>query len=231
MQPDQKYNLALVRREQIAPAIIASWLTKPVGFSFQAGQFLHWSLPHAQPDDRDTERWFTISASPTESELLITTKISEKSSTFKQAFRNLKPGDTLAATGPEGDFVLPTDKSQPLVFLAGGIGITPFRSMIKFLVDTNEPRPITLLYAAKTTDEFVFKDLFSTAEKTIGLKTKYITGPLDEQTIKTFVTDLTKPLIYLSGPEPMVEALGDTLKEAGVPAQRLKQDFFPGYEA
>jgi ferredoxin-NADP reductase/Na+-transporting NADH:ubiquinone oxidoreductase subunit NqrB len=231
VQRDHKYNLALIRQEQWAPGIIGFWFDKPAHFTFQAGQFLQWTLPHTKPDNRGIRRWFTISASPSESELLITTKFSEKPSTFKQALLKVRPGDRLTATGLEGDFVLPAETTQPLVFLAGGIGITPFRSMIKFLIDTKESRPITLLYAAKTPDEFVFKDLFAAAEKTIGLKVRYITGPLDEHAIRASVTDLTKPLFYVSGPEPMVEALGEVLKKAGVPDTHLKQDFFPGYEA
>lgn len=231
VQNDHKYNLVLLRQEQWAPGIIGFWLNKPASFTFQAGQFLQWTLPHSRPDNRGIRRWFTISASPSESELLLTTKFSEKSSTFKQALQKLQPGDRLTASGLEGDFVLPADRNQSLVFLAGGIGITPFRSMIKFLMDTRETRPITLLYAAKTPAEFVYKDLFAEAEKTIGLKIRYITGLLDEHAIRASVTDLTKPLFYVSGPEPMVEAIGETLKKAGVPNTQLKQDFFPGYEA
>lgn len=231
VQNDYKYNLTLIRQDQWAPGITGFWFSKPAQLTFQAGQFLQWTLPHNKPDNRGIRRWFTISASPSETELLITTKFSEKSSTFKQALQKVQPGDRLTATGLEGDFVLPIDVDRPLVFLAGGIGITPFRSMIKFLVDTKEARPITLLYAAKTPDEFVFKDLLAAAEKTIGLKVRYITGPLDEHAIRASVTDLTRPFFYVSGPEPMVEALGMVLKKAGVPEAHLKQDFFPGYEA
>lgn len=202
-----------------------------------AGQFIELRLPHEPKDKRGERRWFTLSSSPTEDLLAITTKFaSENGSSFKVALSGLEPGAEVDMAEPMGDFILPKDPSTPLLFVAGGIGVTPMRSMIKFLTDSGESRPITLLYAANSPGELAFTDLFESAPITfIPVVSNDAdawtgqTGTLDAQRI----LDLGKPtddtLIYLSGPEPMIESLESGLKDLGVNKKRLKTDFFPGY--
>ena len=105
---------------------------------YVAGQFIELTLPHADPDDRGTRRWFTLSSAPSHELISITTKHAEKPSTFKQKLWSLEPGDTVDISEPMGDFVLPKDSTQPLVWIAGGLGITPFHSIVQWLQDTKK---------------------------------------------------------------------------------------------
>lgn len=222
--------LQLVKKEKFGPNIMGFWFKPSPKRQFIPGQFLNYTLPHKRADLRGTRRFFSISSSPTEDNILLTTKFAEKSSSFKNALRALQRGDELTATRPEGDFVMPDDLTRPLVFVAGGIGVTPYRSMIKYLLDKNEKRPITLIYGARTKEEFVFKDIFSQAEKSLDLKTVYIEGePITTELIRQNAADFKKALIYVSGPEPMVRALLTQLRKAGAHSKNLRHDYFPGY--
>jgi ferredoxin-NADP reductase len=193
-----------------------------------AGQFIQMVLPHDNPDDRGIKRWFTVSSSPTDSDLMITTKFAgDKSSSFKKTLFGLEPGTTLEMVVPEGDFTLPDDKDLELIFIAGGIGVTPYHSMIKYLADKGEKRQITLVYGAQTKDELAFMDLF----KSYGVHLQPVIGErMTTESLMKIIGDPAGKLIYLSGPEPMVEALTDSLVKAGLPADKLKSDYFPGYE-
>jgi ferredoxin-NADP reductase len=193
-----------------------------------AGQFIQMILPHDDPDDRGIKRWFTVSSSPTENHLSITTKLAgSKGSSFKQALMALQPGAKIEMVEPEGDFTLPDDKNLELIFIAGGMGITPYHSMVKYLSDTNEQRKITLLYGVQSEAEACFLDLF----KGYGVEIKLSVGQrFTTKSLMTTVGDPAGKLIYLSGPEPMVEALDASLKNAGLPELSLKSDYFPGYE-
>lgn len=197
-----------------------------------AGQFLVYFLSHKDPDLRGKQRFFTISSAPYEKDIMLTTRLSpENSSSFKKALNEIKPGDTIDVKGPDGDFVL-GDPNKKYVFIAGGIGITPFRSIILDLVHKNQPLNISLLYANRT-DDFAFKDeLEPLRVNNPNFKIHYIVSPnqIDENAIKEFVPNLKKVIFYISGPEKMVEDLGEMLKKMGIAEDHLKQDYFPGYD-
>ena len=141
---------------------IYTFLFKPgTKVRYIAGQSTELKIPHGNTDSRGNKRWFTLSSSPTDYMLSITTKFSDKNgSSFKKALLGLKPDTILDMAVPMGDFVLPKDASIPLFFVAGGIGCTPFHSIIKYLGNTNEQRDIQLLYAANELEEVAFTDLF-----------------------------------------------------------------------
>lgn len=235
-----RLNLKLREKKHLNDNIYAFIFTKPSGFNFTPGQFLEWSLPHPSADSRGVRRYFTISASPTEPDLMLTTKFNDKSSTFKKTLQKLETGAEIQADALEGDFVLPENKSKKLVFIAGGIGITPFRSMIKYLVDRQEKRDIVLLHSNKTRQDIVFADLFKQAEP-LGVRTVQVlteekpanwpgrTGFIDEALIKKEVADWQDRVFYVSGPEPMVEAFEKLLAKMGLKDSQIKRDFFPGY--
>jgi ferredoxin-NADP reductase len=200
-------------------------------FSWTAGQLLHYTLPHEESDDRGIERYFTISSAPFEKNPSITTRFAgEKSSTFKKALFNMAIGDTIESDGLEGEFIV-SDPSLDLVFIAGGIGITPFHSILKEFDHRGIHLNVTLLYA-NSSDEIAFKkELEDFSNKNEKLKIHYIISPerIDETNIRKYVEDINKPIFYISGPEPMIEALGKTLKSMGVEDSHIKHDFFPGY--
>ncbi len=127
------------------------------------------------------------------------------------------------------------------VFIAGGIGVTPFRSVIKYLLDKKQAADITLFYIAHTAEEFFFKDLIEKAQKQMGLQPIYVVreppgvwkgekGHLNEEMIKKYVADYKSRLFYLSGPQPMIIAYEEMFRKMGIPSSHIKTDFFPGYE-
>lgn len=217
---------------------IATFVFKPKGVvKYTAGQFTELKLPHDNADSRGEKRWFTISSSPTEDHMAITTKFAaEKNSTFKQTLKSLKPGSEVILADPMGDFVLPKDTSIPLVFVAGGIGITPVRSMVKWLFDSNEQRDITILYGVHKTNEILFHDLFEAYKLNLEIFVNEPpsgwdgqTGNLSAERIMERVGNSRNKHIYLSGPEPMVETIDRDLRSMGIDKMNLVTDFFPGY--
>ncbi len=226
-----QYTLTLIEQKQESADTLSFIFHADQPVEFEPGQYFQYTLEHQNPDNRGIKRYFSNAAAPEEGVFMITTRFAEKASSFKQALRALKPGQTILAEGPRGHFTYP-DPHPPVVFIAGGIGITPFRSILMDLDAKHLNPEITLIYGNKT-DDIPYKELLDelSAEHT-NLKVHYVTGKLIDTTIiRQLVPDLTKPLFYVSGPEPMVDALGESIKnELQIPAERLKQDFFPGYE-
>lgn len=200
---------------------------KPDSFRYTAGQFIELYLPHKNADERGQKHWFTLSSSPTQPLLSITTRSAGfKCSSFKQVLFGLEPGDTVDMSEPMGDFVLPKDATIPLVFVAGGIGITPFHSIVSWLSDKGEQRTVQLLYAAHDEEELVFLELF----QKYSLQLQTIVGEqLTAESISTKVGGIDGKLVFISGPEPMTEALVDQLKTLKFPSESLVTDYFPGY--
>jgi ferredoxin-NADP reductase len=141
-----------------------------------------------------------------------------------------------------GDFVLPKDSSKKIAFIAGGIGITPYRGMIKYLSDTKTPQPVTLLYSATSAEDFVYTDVFEEAKQTLGIKTVYTitganvpaewrgrTGMVSAEMIQSEIPDYNERLFYISGSQTMVTSVKETLQSLGVTNNHIKGDFFPGY--
>lgn len=219
-------RVSLHHKEEIAHHITTFWFEPEHPVRYEAGQFIELTINHDNPDNRGVRRWFTLSSSPTDQLLSITTKHANKPSSFKKRLFDLNPGDAIQMSDTMGDFVLPKDAHTPLIFVAGGIGITPVHSMIKYLSDTHHRRTTHLLYAAHDTSEIAFKELLDAAVT----KTDYITdrSPTTED-ILAITQEYTNPLIYLSGPEEMVEVFVAELKENGVSGSRLVTDYFPGY--
>jgi glycine betaine catabolism B len=102
---------------------------------WKAGQLLRYVLNHPHPDDRGVERFFSIASAPHEKHVMLTTRFASKSSSFKKALKNLRPGDAIEAHDLEGDFVV-DDSEKTFVFIAGGIGITPFRAILSTWITT-----------------------------------------------------------------------------------------------
>ena len=213
------------------------WFKPEKPIRYTAGQYTELKLPHDHPDNRGQKRWFTVSSSPTDDMLSITTKFAgNKASTFKKTLFSLPVGSEVNLADPMGDFVLPRQTDRPLAFIAGGIGVTPMHSMVKWLVDKGEKRQVYLLYATHTLEEVAFRDLFEHApitfdillsEPPTGWKGK--SGELTSDVILSLPGVIGKALIYLSGPEPMVEKFYKELQEKGINPQRLVKDAFPGY--
>ena len=219
-------------------ANIRSFFFKPESpIRYTAGQYVELTLDHPNPDNRGKKRWFTLSSSPDDELISITTKYSpDKPSSFKKHLFKIKEGAILDLNGPMGDFVLPKLIQTPLTFVAGGIGITPFHSIVEWLTQVDEERPIKLLYAVKNEDEIIFQDTFDKAKirPTIIVEKASAAwggerGHLSAEMILGLSELKEDGLIYVSGPEPMVERFEKDLMRAGVAKHQLVLDFFPNY--
>jgi ferredoxin-NADP reductase len=212
-------------------------------FAYQPGQYLEWTLEHTGTDSRGSRRYFTLASSPTELDLRIGVKFYDKGSSFKQALLDVDQDTLIVASQLAGDFVMPKDPTKKLVFIAGGIGITPFRSMVKYLIDKNDTRTVTLLYSARTESDIAYKSVFEEARDSIGINTIYtvtdsnatissphtVVGSITGRLIEQAVPDYLERIFYISGTHAMVTAMRDILMELGVSHSNIKVDFFPGY--
>lgn len=233
LNPDVRLDLTLVKKEQLDANIYGFWFEPVKKFSFVAGQFLEWTLPHSWPDSRGTRRYFTIASSPTEENLLLATRFfGEQSSSYKKALTRLKQGDKIVVSNREGEFVLPKDEKIPVAYIAGGIGVTPFRSITRFLLDSHQSRDIVMLYSNRNAQGIVFKNIFDEAAKKFAMRTVYINadkdGMIDATRIKKEITDWRQRIFYVSGPESMVSDLEKMLYGMGLPKRQVKTDYFPG---
>lgn len=226
-------NLKLISRRAESPGVISFIFSPAEPLAWKAGQFLHYVLNHETTDDRGSDRWFTIASAPYERHVMLTTRFASKQgSTFKKTLKAIKLGDSIEVSDVDGDFVV-GDTRKEYVFIAGGIGITPFRAILKDAAHAGKPLRATLLYANRDTVAAYKKELGAMARRNPHLKIHYLFSPqrIDKKTIKELVPDLKSPLFYVSGPEPMVEGIGKMLRQLGVPKKRIKQDWFPGYPA
>lgn len=238
----QRLVLTLKEKIQLSPNIYELVFRSPKSLAFLPGQYFEWTLGHKRPDSRGTRRYFTIASSPTEETLKLGVRVeSVKGSSFKKSLLDLASGQKIYAGNLAGDFILPKNKSEKLVFIAGGIGVTPFRSMIKYLVDKNEKRDIVLFYLNSEIESFVYKDIFDSARES-GLRTFYVLtknyenikwdglkGRLTSEMIKQEVPDHSNRKFYLSGPSNMVDGYKKLLSEIGIKPNKIITDYFPGY--
>ncbi len=230
VSPKGKYTLRLVSTHKHSDQLYDFAFASSPQVHFVPGQYLDWTLEHASPDVRGERRSFTIASSPTERHIHLGVRIDPvHGSSFKKKLISMKPGSTIIAEQLSGEFNLPKDVSKKLAFIAGGIGITPFRSMLKFLADTNEKRDIILLYTTSNPDEFLYKNEIEAIKEKIGLKTIYSVHRVSPEFIKENVHDWDTRTFYLSGPEGLVFGYRDLLVEAGISKDNIKIDDFPGY--
>jgi ferredoxin-NADP reductase len=202
-------------------------------FTWKAGQYMQFTLKHDNPDDRGVNRFFTISSAPEEEMIMITTRYAgERSSTFKKALFNMGIGGSILSSLPMGEFII-DDLNKSYVMVAGGIGVTPFRSI---LIDLEYRRKleglsVSLLYCNRN-DMIVFKDEFDIIAANSGtFKIRYVIKPevCDLDLIKITIPDYGEKTYYISGPPGMVKAIEDSLLEDGIPQKQLQLDYFPGY--
>ena len=172
------------------------WFEPPEAVNWQAGQYQRWELPINEAEKNDREHWFTISSAPFEAKFAITTRLS--GSKFKSALDALKPGDLIDVDTREGDFTW-QDTDQAKVFIAGGIGITPFHSIIKQRHHDGQTIDVHLLYAGRDED-FVFRRELEEIEKQHPeLSISYLVGQLTLQSIKQDVPDILTKYVYQIG--------------------------------
>ena len=243
VSPKVKLLLRLKNRIKLSPDTYEFVFETKQKLKFSAGQYLEWTLAHAHADSRGIRRYFTIASSPLDPDFRIGVKFYDHASTFKKSLLSMKKGDPIVASQLAGDFTLPQDTKKKLVFIAGGIGVTPFRSMLEYLLEKKERRDIILLYSNKTTEDAAYVELLDRAERELGIQTLPIftnqtpaqaqeSGypyTIDAALIQSCIPDYASRTFYLSGPSGMVHVYGDLLRTVGVARNRIKKDFFPGF--
>jgi ferredoxin-NADP reductase len=236
----RKLVLPLQSVRQLADQTYEYIFTKPSGLRFLPGQYLEWMLPHARPDSRGVRRYFTIASSPTEPVVRLALRtVPTGGSSYKAKLAMLQPGETIVASQLAGDFLLPSDPAAKLGFIAGGIGITPFRSHIQYMADTGVAHDTVLFYCNNTRADIAYADEFAAAATVMPLSIVHViakedvaepfeTGFIDAAMLQRRAPDYRERTWYLSGPPGMVNAYETMLQKAGVPAARIIKDFFPG---
>jgi len=243
VSPKEKLLLTFTQKIQLAPNVydFIFAMNKPAVFT--PGQYMEWTLGHKDPDDRGNRRYFTLASSPTEKNIRLGIRFNNPASSFKLTMFSMKPGIKMMAGQLSGDFTLPNNPNQKLVFIAGGIGVTPFRSMVKYLIDANQRRDIVLLFSNKTASEIVYKDVFDAAGQALAMKTIYALtdktqipvgwqghiGRIDATLIQKEIPDYRERMFFLSGPNALVTAYEALLHSMGVSGDHIKTDFFPGF--
>lgn len=233
-------NVALLGHELIARDTMAFHFEKPDGFDFRAGQFGDITL--ADPPETDDEgniRGFSLASAPFESDLVMATRL--RDTAFKRVLRELPAGELVTLDAPYGDFTLHKNEATPAVFLIGGIGVTPIRSMVAQASHDGTGHRLLLIHANSAPENTPFRADFE------GLAAshpnfRYVqtvseppqdwdgeTGHIDEAMLRRHVEDLDAPLYYLSGPAAMVQAMRSMLVDASVDEDHIRTEEFTGY--
>jgi ferredoxin-NADP reductase len=210
------------------------------------GQYYYFTLPKLRyPSERGNTRHFTLSSSPTEDLLSFTTKIREESG-YKKTLVELPIGSEIEGSGPNGTFTLDETSDTSNVFIAGGIGITPFRSIIKYVFDNKLSTNIHLIYSASIPSQLLFKNEFDdiahksptivntyTITQPEGLRTKWTEkiGRIDDTLLQDVTTDTERniSIFWVCGPPLMVTALEESLSNLGIPKEHIRSEKFTGY--
>jgi glycine betaine catabolism B len=241
VSPKFRFKLTLERIEKKAQGCYDYVFNSNRPVAFAAGQYLDWTMNVRSPDNRGNRRAFTIASAPGAEQLRLGVKFYPNPSAFKQSLLSLRPGDVIYGSQLAGSFVLPKNQDEKLAFIAGGIGVTPFRSMIEHMVSTRDRRSVVMLYGNNKTNEIAYADVFNRAEREIGLRTVYAVaedadpnsnmhhGFIDAALIKREMPDFRERIFYISGPRAMVLRFQKVLDELGIAKTRIKTDFFPGF--
>lgn len=237
------YRVKLKSRRDVAAGTMAFTLEKPEGFSFKAGQSADFKLiDPPETDDDGIERTFSLASAPFENDLMVATRM--RDTAFKRVLKTMSLGTELIMDAPYGSLTLHNAAARPAVYLTGGIGVTPARSIILQAGHDKRPQKIILFYSNKTPADAAFLDELTAAEranpnfKLVATMTHLDAsdaswtgerGLITMQMIQRHAPDLTAPIYYLSGPPAMVEAMRRLLNEAGVDDDNIRSEEFPGY--
>lgn len=211
---------------------IKTFVFKPLEkLIWKAGQYGVYKLPHENPDLRGKMRFITIASAPFEKKVFITTRIEKSPSTFKKTLDNLPLGGEIELRRPDGDMYIESEK-KTYVFTAGGIGITPFWSILKQLNFEKKKIKIILLYANKNKDFLFKKALEEFAKNNLNFKICYFISPqrIEKQNYLDLKINLKQSFFFTSGPENMIYQIEDLLKSIGVPRTKMRQDYYTGYK-
>lgn len=234
-------NIKLLKKVEIARDTMAFYLEKPNEFEYRAGQFADYTLLNPpETDEEGNTRGFSLITAPFEENIGFATRL--RDTAFKRVLRELPLGSEIRLDAPYGDFTLHKTEATPAVFLIGGIGVTPIRSMVAQATHDKTAHKLTLLHANRTPDDAPFTADFKkfasenpnfifvpVATDDPGENWEDERGRINADMITRHVADINAPIYYLSGPEGMVKAMRQILVDMNVNEDNIRTEEFTGY--
>lgn len=245
MKKAEKFELIFLKKEKLNKNTFTFYFSRvkrgSVSFDFNPGQYLKLFLNIENPDERGTSRYFTISSSPTDKDYLtITTRIIKSS--FKLKLASLVPGEKVRSFGPLGYFEFDPKSKKQNIFLSGGMGITPFHSILKFVDYKRIDFRITLISSFSTKEEIIFYDelkkiesknpnvkVIYTLTKNKSLTKEFENGRINEELIKKHVSGYKNAKYFIVGPESFEFFMFEIIQEMGIKEENIFKENFPGY--
>lgn len=237
------YEVRLERREEIAEGTMAFHFAKPAAFNFKAGQAIDVVLVDPPTTDIQSSRHtFSIVSAPFQGELVVATRM--RDSAFKRALKSLPIGSRAKLEGPFGSLTLHHDRARGALFIAGGIGITPFMSILRQAAKDQLPQRLLLLYSNRRPEDAAFLAELQELEqrnknfRLVATMTEMnhstrkwdgATGFVNADMVKRCAGELAAPVCYVVGPPAMVVAMQDVLSRAGVAEDNVRTEEFYGY--
>lgn len=238
------YATTLEAREEIAEGTMAFRMRRPGGFDFKPGQAIDVILTSSAsaPDDQSARHTFSIVTAPFENDLMVATRM--RDSAYKRALKSMTVGSPITIDGPSGSLGLHKDLARAGILIAGGIGITPFMSMLRQAAQDRRQQRLMLLYSNRRPEDAAFLAELQQLEarnpnfKLVATMTEMQASHLPWDGQKGLVTgelvgsvvgDLSAPIFYVAGPPGMVEAMRQTLNAAGIDDDDIRSEEFYGY--
>ncbi|HEY9098551.1 MAG TPA: FAD-dependent oxidoreductase [Thiobacillus sp.] len=237
------YTVKLKSKQEIAAGTMAFHFEKPEGFAYKAGQSADCTL--INPTENDAEgnsRALSLASAPYENDLMFATRM--RDTAFKRILKTMEPGTEITLDAPYGSFTLHNKASIPAVFLTGGIGVTPVRSIVLQAIHDQVPHQIFVFYSNKRPEDAAFLDDLAKSHQPnpnytfVGTMTQMEkscrewqgeTGFINKPMLLKYIDDLTRPIYYIDGPPAMVNAMRVMLNEAGVDDDNIRTEEFSGY--
>lgn len=237
------YQVKLTKKKEVASGTMAFHFEKPKDFTFKAGQFADFTLSNpSQTDAEGNTRGFSLASAPYEEDLMVATRM--RDTAFKRELKVMKPGTEVAMDAPYGSLTLHNNAQIPAVFLTGGIGITPVRSIVLQAAHDKLPHKIFVFDSNRTPEATAFLDGLREVPKNnpnfifVGTMTEMQnsksewqgeTGYVTQAMLMKHIDDLTLPIYYVSGPASMVAAMRKLLNESGANDDNIRTEEFTGY--
>lgn len=234
------FTLTLLEKKTVAQNTLELTFEKPAGFNYLAGQYGGFTLINpTSTDEKGNTRRFSLASAPHEPHLTVVTRV--QTSAYKQNLQQMEPNATIKFAGPTGTFTLHSDETIPTVFLAGGIGIAPFYSMIKDTLQQHPARDLTLFYGNQTlADTAYLQELKALTTKHPGFKLMLVlanpeadyvgeTGFINAGLVAQYAPAYQDSIIYACGSPAMVNAMKNMLHELNIKEEHIKVEDFPGY--
>ena len=234
------YKVKLVKKEMVATDTMAFYFEKPAEFSFKAGQYADYiQVNPSQTDAEGNVRSFTLACAPYEDGICFVTRM--RDTAFKRVMKDMKIGTEIKVDGPSGDLTL-KDNTTSVVFLTGGIGVTPALSIIKQAVNDCSNQKIILFYSNCNLESAVHMDKFYEMAKLDSNFTFVPTltqssvsdyrgeiGRIDRDMLRKYISDLSQPTFYITGPPTMVKSLRQILISNNIKKNHIFTEEFEGY--